>query len=101
MPFEKGQSGNAEGRPVSQKAFANMLRLAINEAVAEGGTKLRQVASALVDKAISGDVPAIREIADRLDGKVAQQLNHANESGNGPAEFIFKTVYEQAPDAND
>ena len=78
-----------------------MLRIAINEAAAEGGTKLRQVANALVDKAVSGDVPAIREIADRLEGKVAQQLNHANETGTGPAELIFKTVYEQAPDATD
>lgn len=98
MPFEKGQSGNANGRPVSKKAFADMLRIAINEAAAEGGTKLRQVATALVDKAVSGDVPAIREIADRLDGKVAQQLNHANEDGTGPAQILFKTVYEQKPE---
>lgn len=61
-------------RPKSEKTFANMLRLAINEAHAEGGTRLRAVADALVKKAETGDVPAIREIADRLDGKVPQAI---------------------------
>jgi hypothetical protein len=62
------------GRPPSEKTFANMLRVAINEAHVKGGNKLRAVADALVEKAITGDVPAIKEIADRLDGKVPQAL---------------------------
>lgn len=62
------------GRPPKEKSFANMLRIAINEASEEGGTKLRQVADALVTKAVSGDVSAIKEIADRLDGKPAQAI---------------------------
>lgn len=62
------------GRPPSEKTFANMLRVAISEAQAEGGSKLRAVADALVNKAMNGDVPAIKEIADRLDGKVPQAL---------------------------
>lgn len=71
------------GRPKSEKTFANMLRLAINEAKEEGGpTALRDVAQALVDKARSGDVPAIKEIADRLDGKVPQGLIGGDEDDN-------------------
>lgn len=62
------------GRPPSEKTFANMLRIAINEAHVSGGNKLRAVADALVEKAMSGDVPAIREIGDRLDGKVPQGI---------------------------
>ena len=62
------------GRPPKEKSFANMLRIAINEATETGGTKLRAVADALVDKAMTGDVPAIKEVADRLDGKVPQGL---------------------------
>lgn len=61
-------------RPKSEKTFANMLRIAISEAHEVGGTRLRAVADALVDKAIGGDVPAIKEIADRLDGKVPQAV---------------------------
>ncbi len=62
------------GRPPSEKTFANMLRVAIKEAHAEHGDKLRAVAEALVTKAMTGDVPAIKEIADRLDGKVPQAI---------------------------
>lgn len=70
MAFQKGNPG----RPKKEKTFANMLLLAINEAHGEGGNKLRAVAEALVSKAITGDVQAIREIADRIDGKVAQAI---------------------------
>lgn len=62
------------GRPVSEKTFANMLRVALKEAHEAGGDKLRQVAEALVNKALTGDVPAIKEIADRMDGKVPQAV---------------------------
>lgn len=63
------------GRPPKEKSFANMLNIAIKEAV-EGSdkTKLRAVADALVDKAMNGDVQAIKEVADRLDGKVPQAV---------------------------
>jgi hypothetical protein len=62
------------GRPPKEKSFANMLNIAIREATASGGTKLRAVADALIEKAIGGDVSAIREVADRIDGKVAQAI---------------------------
>jgi hypothetical protein len=35
--------------------------------------RLRRVANALIHKALDGDVSAIKEINDRVDGKVAQQ----------------------------
>lgn len=62
------------GRPPKEKSFANMLRIAINEAAEQGGTKLRAVADALVTKAMEGDVVAIKEVADRLDGKSVATL---------------------------
>jgi len=75
------------GRPAKDRSFANMLHIAIREAVraAETGEllrdadgkpimRLRAVADALVLKAMSGDVAAIKEVADRLDGKVPQGL---------------------------
>ena len=67
-------------RPKSEKTFANMLRIALKEAHEAGGDNLRQVAEALVKKAVTGDVPAIREIADRIDGKVPQAVVGDDES---------------------
>lgn len=60
------------GRPPKEKSFANMLNIAIKEANELGVTRLREVADALVKEAIAGNVQAIKEVADRLDGKVPQ-----------------------------
>ena len=59
-----------------------MMNIAIKEAHDEGRDKLRAVADALVSKAISGDVVAIKEIADRLDGKVPQGVVGGGEDGD-------------------
>ena len=67
-----------------------MLRIAINEATEEGGTKLRAVADALVEKAMAGDVPAIKEVADRIDGKVPQAV-----IGDGDEDPISVAVIER------
>ena len=37
--------------------------------------KVKKMMAALIDKAISGDMAAIREVFDRVDGKVAQHNN--------------------------
>jgi len=92
MPFEKGNQ-LAKGRK-SSKDFSDMLRIAVKEAQGAGGNKLRKVADALVSKAIEGDVPAIREIADRLEGKVAQQVDL---KGEIESTVKFVTYYEPMP----
>lgn len=80
------------GRPPKEKSFANMLNIAIREASESGGTKLRQVADALIEKAATGDVQAIKEIADRLDGKPAQQVVHSGDDEGGPVKMIITGV---------
>ena len=52
--------------------------------------KLRQIARAHIEKAASGDMQAIRELADRLDGRPAQTLEH-NPADSEP---ITKVVNE-------
>lgn len=92
MPFQKGQSGNPAGRPVAGKAFADMLRVAVNEAHGDGGTKLRALADRLVAEALAGNVQAIREIADRLDGKATQALEHLGPDGMAPESIVIRIV---------
>lgn len=60
------------------KPFRDALRMEIADA--DGDFKrLRKIAAALADKAETGDVQAIKEIADRLDGKVAQAITGDDE----------------------
>ena len=45
--------------------------------------KIKKIVIALVDKAIDGDLSAIKEVFDRVDGKVVNQVN-AEISDNRP-----------------
>jgi hypothetical protein len=57
------------------KEFAQNLRIAVSEAHAKGGTKLRALADKLVEEGLSGNVHALKEIADRLDGRIPQAIS--------------------------
>jgi len=78
-PFQPGQSGNPNGRPKS-KPFKDALQRAL-KAAGDDKDALEMVATALVSKACMGDVPAIKELADRMDGKVTQPIGGDEESG--------------------
>lgn len=73
MAFEKGKSGNPGGR-VRDRAFGDMLRIALNEKDDKGVKKLRRIADKLVASAMAGNPFAIQQIADRLDGKPTQPI---------------------------
>lgn len=88
MPFEPGQSGNPGGKPKT-KEFKAALLVALKRADGDK-TKLAQIAEALVEKAATGDVPAIREIADRTDGKATQPISGDED---GPA-IVHRVVNE-------
>lgn len=105
MAWTKGQSGNPGGRN-KEKPFAEALRMEIADA-GNNHKALRRIAAALLEKAYGGDMQAIQQVADRLDGKPAQEstvtiddkrdsidwtrdelvafLNHARNGGNGAA----------------
>lgn len=67
--FQPGQSGNpTTSRP---KPFADALRKALAEVDPKTKrAKLLLIASRLTDEALAGNVQAIKEIAERTDGKV-------------------------------
>lgn len=69
-----------------------MLNIAIKQATEDGRDKLRAVADALLDKAMSGDVQAIKEVADRLDGKVAQAI--VGDDDHGPVQIVITRYTE-------
>ena len=65
------------GRPVGATNKDKPFRAALVRALGiadNNPEKLDKLAEALIAKAKTGDVAALREVSDRLDGKVAQAL---------------------------
>ena len=86
MPFQKGQSGNPGGRPKEAKFYA-ALDTALKDHKDGPDVRLRKVAENLVRAAEDSEQWAIREIADRLDGKPAQTVR-----GDEDAPLMVNTI---------
>lgn len=70
MSGVKGRSGTNKNK---DKPWSDALRIAALADDADGVRKLRRIAESCVNAAMAGDIQAIREIGDRLDGKPAQE----------------------------
>ena len=77
--------GNQNARK-ENRLWAETIRRAV---VQNDAQKLRNIADKLVEMASAGDVSAMRELGDRLDGKPAQQLQL-----QGDADAPLKIVHE-------
>lgn len=74
MAFEKGKSGNPLGR-AKDKPFRDALRLELAALGDDDPKALRGLARKLLATASGNDgLAAIKEVADRLDGKPAQAI---------------------------
>jgi hypothetical protein len=74
-PWKPGQSGNPGGRPKKKLVTDELEWLLEQEAPrASGKTWAAVIAEALLRKARKGDVRAIAELANRVEGKTLQQL---------------------------
>jgi hypothetical protein len=74
MPWKPGESGNPAGSQTSKP-----WRDAINRAVARAQhdddyRSLNKLAEKLLEKASEGDMAALKELGDRLDGRPAQTI---------------------------
>lgn len=90
MPFEPGQSGNPKGTAPKKIWIA-----ALNRAIAQDdGKQLRAAAEKLLALAAEGDVPAIKELGDRLDGKAAQSVTLSGDPEN-PLQIVERRVVKK------
>jgi GH15 family glucan-1,4-alpha-glucosidase len=93
MPFPKGVSGNPEGRRKNRP-----WRDALNRAVQRATTgkvdyvALDALADALVAAGLAGEVNALKEIGDRIDGKVPQAI--VGDDDESPVNVVHKIVRE-------
>ncbi len=101
--FKPGESGNPAGRPVGTKNVSTILREMLERLAPDEITNMKLVKAFVIGKKVTnadvlaacllklaivdGELPAIREIIDRLDGKPKQSLDLGNE--NGPLTITF------------
>jgi hypothetical protein len=92
-------AGAPEGNQNSSKnnrLWAETIRRALVQSDAE---RLRRIAEALLTKAEDGDMTAIKELGDRLDGKASQGLVLSGDSNNPIAiTEISRTIIDAAKD---
>ncbi len=66
-------AGNANSGRRQEKPFRDALRMEL-AAIGEDSKALREIAKSLIASATEGKMDAIKEIADRIDGKVPQAI---------------------------
>lgn len=81
---------------VADKFWNEAVRLAVYRESEDDDGKKRKRLSIIADKlcklAMDGDIAAIKEIGDRLDGKPAQAVVGSGE--NGEHEFTHRVLFE-------
>lgn len=82
--FKPGQSGNPGGRP-KRKPFLEE----IEKWIAAHPEDITKAVKQAFQKAKDGDLPYLRELMDRVDGTVKQQVEHTGDDG-GPIEHTIR-----------
>ena len=85
-PWKKGQSGNPKGRP-RKKHITDELLLLLKQKITlknplnkqdEEKTIKEHLSTIILAKGLSGDMRAIRELLDRVEGKPEQEVTNIN-----------------------
>lgn len=88
-------AGNENSGRRQEKPFRDALRMQI-AAAGNDQKALRAVADVLIAKAMEGDMAAIKELADRIDGKVPQGVHGEEDLPPMKVEHIIKRVIVDA-----
>ena len=76
--FGPGNIANPEGRPIAtpeQKLLQRTIKEFIKEHKETLAASLPLISPVLIEKALGGDIPAIKEIHDRVMGKPPQEID--------------------------
>ena len=96
-PFEKGKTGNPNGRPKGQRNYATIYREALQKIAEVNQQSPDEVENILVQsglkKALKGDFNFYRDTMDRLHGKPQQKIDHTTDGEKietAPAKVILE-----------
>lgn len=98
MQFQPGQSGNPGGRGKGRPWREALERAAKRIADGQKSNNLERAADACFDAAFAGDVSAMKEIGDRLEGKVAQVQILTGDEDGGPVKITRIEIVAPATD---
>ena len=91
-----GGTANPNGRPIltlEEKLLKKSIKEFVEEHKQSLAESLPKISPALIKKAIGGDVPAIKEIHDRVMGKPTQPIEHSG--GVSFSEAIKKGQFDE------
>lgn len=88
----KTPSAGSKPDKLMRDALMVALKREAEDADGKPTRKLNLVAEALVEKGIAGNIQAIKEIGDRLDGRPAQALEHSGELAVNPLAAILEEI---------
>jgi len=80
--FQPGQSGNPKGPPKRDWTVAGLIEQAMEEESETGVPHKKIVYDKLVSLAVSGDMLAIKEVKNRLEGMPEKKNVHAGDEEN-------------------
>jgi Family of unknown function (DUF5681) len=78
VTWKPGESGNLKGAPPKSRRFSVILDRAIEQ---DDAKRLRQGIEKLLDKVSEGEAWALQMLADRLEGKPRQAMEHSGPDG--------------------
>lgn len=73
--FKKGESGNPKGRPKRDWTWAGLLEQASEESIDGFKTKKEILVDKIFELALKGDIVAIKEVLNRMDGSPRQSTD--------------------------
>ncbi len=97
--WKKGTSGNPRGRPKKQDCLTHLLREEIQKicpADREKRTWKQLIVRATLQLAMKGNATALKEVWERLDGKVLQTEKLQLDGGDGK-QVTIEVVYADQP----
>ena len=98
MVWQPGQSGNPNGAPKRAKLWREAIDRAIKRREQQDPQALEKLADKLLAAVDAGDIAAMREFGDRVDGKVAQAIGGDDELG--PIKNILEVAWKSEDSAS-